>query len=128
MSRSLSISTHRSRRGAALLLATLSAAIVATAAIAILHAGKRQTQATNALEETIRGEHVAHGMTELALATLRQNPGFLGVVQDKYLNNRDTYAVIGQNPPGTYIINVFLYAGTPVPAAKLEFDAAVLKR
>ncbi len=121
---------HRSRsmlarRGAAILLATLAAAIVATAAIAILRAGQRQVLTTKAIEDVIRGDHEARALIELSIATLRQNPGFVGEIRNKNAKSSQAFAIVTATKAG-FGIEVFLYNGSPVAAQSISIDSSVL--
>jgi hypothetical protein len=118
----------RHRRGAAILLAMLAAAIVATAAIAILQAGKRQSNLTRSKEDAMHGDCESRGLVELAIATLRKNPAYLGEVRDKNQKSSKAFAIVNPVDPSHIGINVYLYQGSLVPAQSIQIDRSLLKR
>jgi hypothetical protein len=118
----------RKRRGTAMLLAMLTAAVVATAAIAVIRAVQRQSHATQRFEQTVRGDHEVRGLLEMTIAILRQNPAFSGEVRDKAAGSSEAYGIVSAAPNGDVFVDLYAFANAKIPAKSIQLDPSLLKR
>ena len=107
---------YRQRRGSAILLCTLAAAILSFSAIAILRSSRHQIAKTDAHRSGLQGHHVSDGLVQRCVAVLRANPNATGQVVDPSSPLANAYGELTQLSPTQTEIRVYLYAGSTTPA------------
>ena len=113
---------HRKRRGSALLLCTLAAAVLATAAIAILRSGQRSIARIESIRACDSGRQVADGLVQRAIATLRVDGNASGLLVDPNSPLPDATCRLTPLAANATQIQVFLYAGATTPAVDMVVD------
>lgn len=116
----------RQRRGSALLVCTLAAAILSMAAIAILRSSQRNIARVDALETSSRGRFVSEGLYQRSIALLRLNPNTTGTIVDPGNGMPEARCELRQLSPSATQIQVFLYAASTVPAKDVVVDPTTL--
>lgn len=116
------IRKSRQRRGSALLVCTLAAAVVSMAAIAIVRSGRHSVARVEALRVSASSHHVAEGLTQRAIAILRDDPNRNGDVVDPNAPLPAARCRLLRLSPTATQIQVFLYAGSTIPAIDLVVD------
>ena len=107
---------HRQRRGSAILLCTLAAAVLSMSAIAILRSSRHHIARTDAQRSSVQGHHVADGLAQRCVAVLRADPGATGTIIDPDAPLADASGELTQLSPTATQIRVYLYAGSTTPA------------
>jgi type II secretory pathway component PulK len=116
----------RSRRGAALLVCTLAAAVLSMAAIAILRSSKRAIERVDAVQVSSASRAVSEGLLQRSIAILRVNPNATGSVTDPNNGMSSARAELRQLSPTATQVQVFLYPGSTVPAEDIVVDPTAL--
>lgn len=116
----------RQRRGSALLVCTLAAAVVSMAAIAIVRSGRQSVARIEALRVSSSSRHVAEGLTQRAVSLLRADPNRSGDVVDPNAPLPAARCRLVRLSPKATQIQVFLYAGSTIPAIDLVVDPTKL--
>lgn len=117
---------RRKRRGSALVVCTIATAALSLAAIAIVRSGTRSIARLESLRSTDAGRHVAAGLTQRAIATLRNDPSASGTIIDPGNGMADATCQMTTLSPSATQIRVFLYAGSTIPASDLVIDPTSL--
>ncbi len=117
---------QRQRRGSAILLCTLAAAILSLAAIAIVRSSRHHIAHTHAHRSSVDGHHISDGLAQRCVAILRADPNATGRVTDPNITLPDAYAELNLLSPTMTQIRVFLYAGSTIPALDTIVDPATL--
>ena len=117
---------HRRRKGSAILVCTLAAAVLSLAAIAILRSSRHQIARTDAQRSSVHGHQVSDGLVQRCVAILRANPAATGRVTDPDTPMPDAFAELIQLSPTATQIRVFLYSGATTPAFDRIVDPATL--
>ncbi|MDA8746353.1 hypothetical protein N9N28_17155 [Rubripirellula amarantea] len=125
---SASVPTRRrhQRRGSALLLCTLATVVLSLSAIAILKSHSREIGHTEAMESSVRGRLVAGGLLQRTIAQLRVDPLYSGTVTDRAAGSPDAFAQVTRVSASATRIDVFLYAGSRIPATSKIVDPTTL--
>ena len=117
---------RHSRRGSALLLCTLATVVLSLSAIAILRSHTSEIGQTEAMESSVRGRFVAGGLLQRSVAQLRVDRKFSGTIIDRSSGSPDAFAQITPLTPAATRIEIYLYAGSRVPAVNKVVDPARL--
>ena len=108
--------SNRQRRGSALLVCTLAAAVLSMAAIAIIRSSQRSIARVDALRTSGQGRCVADGLLQRSIAILRANPNTTGTISDPSNGTPDARSQLRQLSPTETQVQVFLYATSTTPA------------
>lgn len=114
------------RTGSALLVATLAAAVLSMAGIAIIRSSQRSIARVDALRTTTQGRCVAEGLVQRAIATLRIDPNRTGAITDPSSLLPNANCQLRQLSPTATQIEVFLYAGSSTPVKDIVVDPTTL--
>ena len=117
---------EKSRRGSALLVCTLAAAVLSLAAIAILRSSRHHITRTDASRTSIQGHHVTDGLVQRSIAILRADPNAAGTFVDPNVPIANAYSELTQLSPTATRIQVYLYAGSTTPAFDQVVDPSTL--
>ena len=116
----------RKRRGSALLVCTLAAAVLSMAAIAIVRSSQRSIARVDALRTTAQGRCVAEGLFQRSVGILRTDPNTTGTIVDPANGMPDARCELRRLSPTATQIQVFLYAGATIPAKDVVIDPTAL--
>lgn len=114
------------RRGSALLVCTLAAAVLSMAAIAILRSSQRNIARVDSLRSSTQGRSVSQGLFQRSVAVLRTNPAASGLVTDPGVVLPGARSQLTRLSPSATRIQVYLYAGASMPAIDTVVDPSVL--
>lgn len=118
--------THRHRRGSALLICTLAATVLSMASIAILRSNRREVARVEARRAASQARVVAQGLVQRSIAMLRDDAKLSGVIADKDSPLPDAYVELRPISADATLIQVYLYAGSRIPAVEKIVDPAKL--
>ncbi|MFK8112665.1 MAG: hypothetical protein AB8B91_10695 [Rubripirellula sp.] len=94
-------------------------------AIAILRSTKRGIARTDAQQSARAGRAITEGLYQRSIAILRTNPASSGTITDR-AGSRDAFAEVRNLGPTATQIQVFLYAGSSIPAKDVIVDPTAL--
>jgi type II secretory pathway component PulK len=114
------------RRGSALLVCTLAAAVLSMAAIAILRSSQRSIARVDSLRGSCHGRCVAEGLFQRAVAILRTNPNTTGTIVDPNTGMPGARCELRQVSVNATLIRVFLYVGSTTPAKNSVVDPTTI--
>lgn len=114
------------RRGSALLVCTLAAAVLSMAAIAIIRSSQRSMGRVDSLRASCQGRCVAEGLYQRAVAILRVNPNTTGTIVDPGAPLLGARCELRQLSANATRIQVFLYAGSATPAKDTVVDPTTI--
>ena len=114
------------RRGSALLVCTLAIAVLSMAAIAILRSSQRSIRRVDSLRDACQGRCVTDGMLQRSIAVLRTRPDATGTVADPNGVMPGARCELRQLSPVATRIQIFLYAGSTIPAKDVIVDPTTL--
>jgi hypothetical protein len=121
------LSNHRrGRRGSALLVCTLAAAVLSMAAIAIIRSSQRNIARVDALRTTGEGRFVVEGLFQRSIAVLRSDPNSTGPIVDPANGMPGATCVLRQLSPTATQVQIFLYTGATTPAKDVVLDPTAL--
>lgn len=121
-----SLKRYRSRRGSALLICTLAAAVLSMATVAILRSQQHAVRRVDAARASLSAKMTADGLMQRAVAMLRANPTLATTFNDQRFRNSPAFVVVQPLSIDTSRVSVFLYAGSTVPAASRVINVTSL--
>ena len=119
-------SPRRNRKGSALLLCTLAAAMLSMAAVGIIRGSRRAIARTDSLNASTEGRLVADGLFQRAIAHMRNDPAPNIVLTDSNSPLPSATCQLRTLSPTAVEVTVFLYAGATVPARQTIVDPTTL--
>lgn len=100
--------------------------VLSLSAIAILKSHTSEISQTEAMESSVRGRLVAGGLLQRSVAQLRVDRTFSGTIMDRSSGSPDAFAQVTSLAPTSTQIEIYLYAGSRVPAVTKVVDPARL--
>lgn len=107
---------NRNRRGSALLICTLAAAVLSMATIAILRSQQHAVRRVDAARASLSAKMTADGLMQRAVALLRTDPSLATTFNDRRFRNSPAFVVVQPLSVDESRVSVYLYAGSTVPA------------
>jgi hypothetical protein len=125
MTKRTSIKRLPNRRGSALLLCTLAAAVLSVSAIAIIRSTQRGIVRVESQQAARQGRATTEGLLQRSIAILRTNPLTTGTIPDP-AGPAGAYADLRAMSPTATQIQIFLYANSTIPAKSIVVDPTSL--
>ncbi len=110
------LNQRRHRRGSALLVCTLAAAVLSMATLAILRSQQYSVRRVDAVRSSVSARMTSEGLTQRAIAMLRTDPKLTTKFKDERSKDSPAIVVVEPISADESRIDVYLYEGAQVPA------------